>query len=302
MLFGEVRINETFTLAEDTPAPWRVVLKKVSTERAVDDRGASITVGEEEAVDVVGGAAVTHALWVEHEGTWRLVLRWQGVRETRPHWVSLDGGKADEAGPAKRKGSDGDRRARALLAGALQARGELREAVDLYDELVADVPDAALLNNRGAARAALGDTTGAVSDYTQALALDPALAQAWSNRGNALSKLGRHGEALSDYDQALVLSSGPDTAAIHCNRGLARKLNGDMPGSLADFDAALSINARFGPAYLARGSVRAIRGDVPGAISDLERFLEVTPGAGQAEQVKAALARLQELESRAERR
>jgi len=295
MNFSDVRVGETFTRADETPT-WRVILRKTSTAGAVDDTGAKVEVGAGDEVDVVGGASLSHALWVQHEGAWRLVLRWQGVRETRPRWVSLDGGASDGAGKRDMLG-DGDRRARALLAGALQARGDHEQAAKVYDELLAHVPDAALLNNRGATRAALGDLKGAISDYTQAVALDPVLAQAWSNRGNALSKLGKNAEALADYDRALGLTTGPDLAAVRCNRGLARKLCGDLEGSLADLDAALVLDGRFGQAYLARGSVRAIRGDVPGAIADLERYLEVSPTAGQAAQVKVTLARLQELET-----
>jgi tetratricopeptide (TPR) repeat protein len=293
MNFSDVRLGETFTRADETPT-WRVILKKTSAEAAVDDTGCEVEVDAEEAVDVVGGASLSHALWVQHEGDWKLVLRWQAVRERRPRWVSLDGGSSDGA---KKAGalSDGDRRARALLAGALQARGDHEQALKVYDELLADVPDAALLNNRGAVRAALGGPKGAIADYTQAVALDPVLAQAWCNRGNALSKLGKNADALADYDRALTLTTGPDLAAVRCNRGLARKLCGDLEGSLADFDASLALDGRFAQAYLARGSVRAIRGDVPGAISDLERYLEVGPNAPQAAQVRVTLAKLQEL-------
>src|SRR5688572_26605290 len=91
MRFEDLRVGETFTLAGETPAPWRVVLKKVSEERAEDDRGASLSVGGEESVDAVGGAALTHALWVEHDGAWRLVMRWQAPRESRARWHTITG-------------------------------------------------------------------------------------------------------------------------------------------------------------------------------------------------------------------
>lgn len=293
MRFSDVRIGEAITLRSETPVAWRVILRKVSEERAEDDRGVSIAIGADEECDVLETANLTHALWFEHEGSWKLVLRWTSPRDAKARWATIDPEGSDE-GKVKSTGSEqepaDDRRARALLASAMHARGDTKQAIALYDELLAESADAALLNNRGAARAAEGDVNGAIEDYTHAIALDDSLAQAFSNRGNALTKLARYAEALADYDRALERAG--DVAAIYCNRGLARKMLGDLPGSLEDFEAALRLDDRFAPAYLARGSVRALTGDVQGAVRDLERFLEISPAAPQAPQVRTALTRL----------
>lgn len=294
MRFSDVRIGEALTLKSETPTAWRVILRKVSEERAEDDRGVAIAIGADEECDVLETASLSHALWFEHEGSWKLVLRWTNPRDTRAKWATIDPSATDDEGKVKAIGSEQDpiedRRARALLASALHARGETKQAISLYDELLLENVDAALLNNRGAARASEGDIQGAIDDYTHAIALDDTLAQAYSNRGNALTKLTKYEEALADYDRALARAG--DVAAIYCNRGLARKMLGDLKGSVADFEAALNLDDRFAPAYLARGSVRALTGDVQGAVTDLERFLEISPAAPQAVQVRTALARL----------
>lgn len=294
MRFSDVRIGEAITLRSETPVAWRVILKKVSDERAEDDRGVTIAIGADEECDVLETASLTHALWFEHEGTWKLVLRWTSPRDAKARWATVDPSGSDDEGKVKSTGSEQepgeDRRARALLASAMHARGDTKQAISLYDELLAESTDAALLNNRGAARASEGDVKGAIEDYTHAISLDDSLAQAFSNRGNALTKLARYEDALTDYDRALERAG--DVAAIYCNRGLARKMLGDLPGSIEDFEAALRLDDRFAPAYLARGSVRALTGDVQGAVRDLERFLEISPAAPQAPQVRTALTRL----------
>jgi tetratricopeptide (TPR) repeat protein len=294
MRFRDVRIGEGFTLRSETPVAWRVILKKVSDERAEDDRSVTIAIGEDEECDVLATTSLSHALWFEHDGAWKLVLRWTTPRDARAKWATIDPRAAEDGTTKAIAGGEQepaeDRRARALLASALHARGDTRQAISLYDELLTEQVDAALLNNRGAARASEGDIQGAIEDYTHAIALDDSLAQAYSNRGNALTKLSKYREALDDYDQALARAG--DVAAIYCNRGLARKMLGDMPASIEDFEAAIQLDERFAPAYLARGSVRALQGDVQGAVRDLERFLELSPTAPQAGQVRTALTRL----------
>ena len=74
-------------------------------------------------------------------------------------------------------------------------------------------------NNRGVARAPLGDVAGAIADYNQAINLKPDLAEAWSNRGNARVRQADFIAAIADYDQAISLN--PEKPAFHHNRALA---------------------------------------------------------------------------------
>ena len=66
----------------------------------------------------------------------------------------------------------------------------------------------------------LGDYKGAITDYTQAIRLNPDYASAYYNRGNAKSNLGQHFAAIADYDIAIRLN--PDDAEAYYNRGLAK--------------------------------------------------------------------------------
>src|SRR5690606_15499221 len=102
--------------------------RKVSDERAEDDRGVTIAIGADEECDTLETASLTHALWFEHEGAWKLVLRWTSPRDARARWATVDPNGAEDDGKVKSSGSEQepgeDRRARALLASALHARGD----------------------------------------------------------------------------------------------------------------------------------------------------------------------------------
>lgn len=288
MEFTDIAIGEAFTFKTGGSPAWRPILRKVDPQSASDDEGTIIPVDPSMLIDPVESVNISHAMWVQHGGKWKLVLRWTAPGdEDDPSWASVD--------PQEKKDdldflSKGDRRARVLLASGLHAQGDLAASVKIYDELIEECEEASLLNNRGAARAAMGDVTGAVVDYTRAVALDTRLAQAYSNRGNALTKLGKYEDAISDYNRAIELAG--DVAPIYCNRGLTRKLLGDLTGSLEDFDIALAIDSSFAAGFLARGGVRALAADLDGAVMDLERFLELAPLAPQVQQVREAVKRL----------
>ena len=59
----------------------------------------------------------------------------------------------------------------------------------------------------------------AVDRYTEALRLDPTLAQAYSNRGTTYLSLGQPEKAVEDLDQAISIS--PTLAVAYSSRGLA---------------------------------------------------------------------------------
>ena len=61
----------------------------------------------------------------------------------------------------------------------------------------------------------LGDYKGAITDYTQAIRLNPDYADAYNNRGNAKSNLSQHFAAIADYDIAIRLN--PDYATARAS-------------------------------------------------------------------------------------
>jgi tetratricopeptide (TPR) repeat protein len=83
---------------------------------------------------------------------------------------------------------------------------------------------------------------GAITDYDQALALDPNLADAYNNRGIVQFEKGDVEAALADYSKAIALS--PAHSLAYFNRGIALRWRGDLEGSQADLDRAVTLNPR----------------------------------------------------------
>ena len=125
--------------------------------------------------------------------------------------------------------------------------------------------------NRGIARSAGQNLSGALADYDTAIALREALriqlgtewpsewgndlAMAYMNRGNARDDSSNLGGALADYDTAIALREAlrarlgtewppawaNDLAAAYLNRGIARSAGQNLSGALADYDTAIAL-------------------------------------------------------------
>ena len=77
-----------------------------------------------------------------------------------------------------------------------------------------------------------------ISNYTQAIHLNPNNIIAYYNRGNARHQLGDYQGAVADYTQALKLNA--NYSDIYNNRGLTRLHLGDTQGAIADYTQAVS--------------------------------------------------------------
>jgi tetratricopeptide (TPR) repeat protein len=146
--------------------------------------------------------------------------------------------------------------AAAALAAALQAQGALAQSEGLAalcagaDPARAAEACARLLErgglspaqaaraeaNLGAAALALDRPDRAEAAFERALALDPALAEAWAGRARAREARGLLAQAAVDWNQAA--RRAPRDPAILTGRGAFRLRAGNAAGALADFDAA----------------------------------------------------------------
>ncbi len=62
------------------------------------------------------------------------------------------------------------------------------------------------------------------------------------------------------------------------NRGVARGLEGDLDGGIADMTRAIELDARDAMAWASRGRLRMRKGDLAGAVADLETAAELSHG------------------------
>lgn len=86
--------------------------------------------------------------------------------------------------------------------------------------------------------AVLDDHEGAIAQFTESIRLRPT-ANSYFNRGNSYSSRGLYAEAVSDFSQALLLE--PEMFEAYANRGIARESLGELFEALCDYDRGLRI-------------------------------------------------------------
>ena len=93
-----------------------------------------------------------------------------------------------------------------FLARKAYEKKEFYESITNFSKVIAiDTNDAKAYNNRGLAKAKLGEYGEAIKDYNKAIAINPNFAQAYYNRGNAKDTLGDQEGAKQDLEKAKAL-------------------------------------------------------------------------------------------------
>jgi len=132
-----------------------------------------------------------------------------------------------------------------------------------------------------------GDNDTAVTDFTQAIELDPALARAYLSRGRVYGTQGAYDKAIADFDRALQFDGKNEEA--YYSRGRVFAAEGDDPTAIADFSEALQLNPDDASAWLYRGSALADQGNNDAALSDLNHAIKLDPKIGHAWYVRAGI-------------
>ncbi|MBN4075449.1 MAG: hypothetical protein COA71_03020 [SAR86 cluster bacterium] len=106
---------------------------------------------------------------------------------------------------------------------------------------------AATFANRGVLHAALGSLAEALSDYDEALSLQPSLGQVYSNRGIIYHFEKQFGQALSNYNRALDLDV-EDKHLAHFGRGIVYEEMSRWAEAVGDYRKALEYSPDWPPA------------------------------------------------------
>jgi serine/threonine protein kinase/regulator of sirC expression with transglutaminase-like and TPR domain len=140
--------------------------------------------------------------------------------------------------------------------------------------------------NRGLAHLRLKRYRQALADFDRVVRLNPDLAEGYVHRALAREGLQEYREAIADYTQALADPTA--STRIYFLRSAARDKAGDQAGAQRDFDAGLATEPTDEMGWIARGNARRER-DAKAALADYERALAINPRSFDALQNKAAI-------------
>jgi tetratricopeptide (TPR) repeat protein len=111
-----------------------------------------------------------------------------------------------------------------------------------------------------------GDSDAAIAAFTEAIRLDPKLANAYSDRGVAYEGKGEIDKAIADYTEAIRLD--PKTALAYYNRGIAYARKGDLDKAIADYTEVIRLNPKLAQAYSNRAAAYEKKGENAKAEAD----------------------------------
>lgn len=198
---------------------------------------------------------------------------------------------------------------------AFHAQGDIKQALDAYDQAIRLKSDFAISHNgRGALLKMADRCEEALDAFERAIAIDPAYADAHYHRGVVMQKLERYSEAVASFDRAIAVNPAyaaahndraaalhsmgkyeealasweraaatkPGYADAHFNLGLALKQAGRLEEALADFNRAIASKPSFTDAHFNRGVILQKLRRYEEAISSFDRVIEIEPTRAEA--------------------
>ncbi|MEG4277042.1 TerD family protein [Microcoleus sp. MON1_C1] len=156
----------------------------------------------------------------------------------------------------------------------------------VISQRVAIAQKAANFSNQGSLKVQKGDVPGAIANFTQALALNPNIPQAYLGLGIATGQQGNKQQAIYNYDRALQFN--PNLAEAYFGRGQAYYELGNKQKAIGDYEQAIRVNPNYGLAYLERGAIRCMLGTKSQAVADFNQAGELFSKQGDGKNYQLA--------------
>ena len=154
--------------------------------------------------------------------------------------------------------------------------GDARSAVSDYEQALRLQPIFVdVFNNIGVALQQLGHFASAAKYFQEAIRLRPSLANAHNNLGNVLREQGKLAEAGAAYAKALELA--PDYADAAYNFAICLHEQGELDQAVAHYRHALRLNPNWANAYNNLGSALKEQGLLDEAITQFQEALKHAP-------------------------
>ncbi len=169
----------------------------------------------------------------------------------------------------------------------LAEMGKFKEAEDHFRRALRLKPQKEAMQNLAAAFLSEGKIDEAINHYQELLAQAPDYVNARHNYGVALMKKERYAEALLQFGKVLQLS--PQDVGARFNRGKALAALEQLPEALGDFRAVINAAPDFADAHFAAAQVLARQHKREEASREAEEALRLQPDHGGAKELILSL-------------
>ncbi len=160
-------------------------------------------------------------------------------------------------------------------AETLMKSGDYTGAVSNFTRAIAAAPEYRSYFGRAEANQHLEHLDQAIDDYTRAIALNAASGMAFHERAICRARQNQDDLALSDFDRALQLS--PTYSLSWNGRGAIYLHRKNYQRAISDFNEAIRLQPTFYQAYKNRAAARKALGDAAGSTADLDQANKLKP-------------------------
>ena len=168
------------------------------------------------------------------------------------------------------------------LGFAYQQRAFLRMQAGDHDGAISDFNDAIRVEptawsyiGRADVWQLANDRDRAIADFSEAIRLEPGNVRAYSGRAANWVVKKEFDRAIADFDEVIRLQ--PKDASLRVDRGDVWQRKGDLDRAIADYDAAIRLDPKSFQGLAARGLAWRDKGDLDRALADFDAAIRVQP-------------------------
>ena len=193
--------------------------------------------------------------------------------------------------------TSGSNAAKQCVAAALFYMGEPDEAAARLEALAIDMKAAApalrarILSQAGTAWSVAGNLERANAAITTAIQLAPNLADLYVDRSMVLAQAKNYWEAIDDLNKALDIQPGYGIALAF--RAAAYRYVDSLELAEQDANEAIRVAPEIPEGWLERGIIRRLKGDLNGARADWLQVLVRDPNGAAGDAARANIERLE---------